>query len=129
MGGPTNGTLSFCKCSLSGGGGGGEGGQWGHSNPTCYNGICLKFLHSEAVERQKHLSRTCSYPCVPTTHLVILPLPNISFFLPNKGKFGDINTGRDVSCVWFSVNQPRPVWSHSFTLSKSQNFPQFISMM
>ena len=47
--GPTNGTLLFYECRLSGGY---TQRWWGHSNR---NSICLNYLHSQAMEMLKHL--------------------------------------------------------------------------
>ena len=54
---PTNGTLSFFDCGLSG-----RDTQrwWWYWNPSCYNKICLNFFHSDVIGMLKHLTHA---PC------------------------------------------------------------------
>ena len=54
--GPTNSTLSFCKCIFSGGD---TMRWWGHSNPTLCKRICLNFLYSRALGTR--LSHLCGF--------------------------------------------------------------------
>ena len=47
--GPMKDILSYYECRLSGGD---TQKWWKHSNPTCCNQICLKFLHSQVVHTE-----------------------------------------------------------------------------
>ena len=64
--GPMNGTLSFYECSWSSGN---SMRWWRYSNPTCYNPIYLKFVHSkEGIRVPRHHS---GISCIKS-HLVKL---------------------------------------------------------